>query len=60
MKIVPDSNIILALAISLPYTSASLAKMQQWQQEKAELIVPTLWFRNFSNFELRSQLSMIF
>ena len=43
MKIVPDSNIILALAIPLPYTSASLAKMQQWQQEKAELIVPTLW-----------------
>jgi predicted nucleic acid-binding protein len=43
MKIVPDSNIILALAIPLPYTSASLTKMQQWQQEKAELIVPTLW-----------------
>jgi len=32
MKIVPDSNIILALAIPLPYTSASLTKMQQWQQ----------------------------
>ena len=43
MKIVPDANIILALAIPLPYTSASLVKMQQWQQENARLIVPTLW-----------------
>ena len=43
MKIVPDSNIILALALPLPYTSASLVKMQQWQQENAELIVPILW-----------------
>ncbi|MDY6805145.1 MAG: type II toxin-antitoxin system VapC family toxin [Cyanobacteriota bacterium] len=43
MKIVPDSNIILALALPLPYTSAALVKMQQWQRENAELIVPTLW-----------------
>ncbi|WP_293137314.1 hypothetical protein [Okeania sp. SIO3I5] len=43
MKIVPDSNIILALAIALPYTSVSLAKTQQWQEENAELIVPSLW-----------------
>jgi len=43
MKIVPDSNIILALAIPLPYTSVSLAKIQQWQQENTELIVPSLW-----------------
>ena len=43
MKIVPDSNIILALALPLPYTSASLVKIEQWQREDAELIVPTLW-----------------
>ncbi|WP_202224944.1 hypothetical protein [Okeania sp. KiyG1] len=33
----------MALLIPLPYTSVSLAKMQQWQQENAELIVPSLW-----------------
>lgn len=43
MKIVPDSNIILALAIPLPYTPTSLVKMQYWRQENAQLIVPTLW-----------------
>jgi len=43
MKIVPDANIILALAIPLPYSSAALSKIQQWQQQKVSLIVPNLW-----------------
>jgi len=43
MKVVPDSNIIVAQVLTLPYTSAAIAKMQQWQEQKAEFLVPVLW-----------------
>lgn len=43
MKVIPDSNIVVALVITLPYSEAAIHKIQQWQQQKAELVVPTLW-----------------
>jgi predicted nucleic acid-binding protein len=43
MKVVPDSNLIVALVLTLPYTSASRRKMQQWQEQNVELVVPALW-----------------
>ncbi|MBF2008587.1 MAG: type II toxin-antitoxin system VapC family toxin [Chlorogloeopsis fritschii C42_A2020_084] len=43
MKIVPDSNIVLALVLTLPYTPASINKMREWQEQNTELLVPTLW-----------------
>ncbi len=43
MKVVPDSNLIVALVLTLPYTSASKRKMQQWQEQNVELVVPALW-----------------
>lgn len=43
MKVMPDSNIVLALVITLPYSEAAIRKMQQWEQQKAEFVVPTLW-----------------
>lgn len=43
MKIVPDSNLVVALVISLPYSEAAARKMQAWQEQNAELLVPTLW-----------------
>ncbi len=43
MKIVPDSNLVLALVISLPYSETALHKMQEWQEQNAQLLVPTLW-----------------
>lgn len=44
MKVVPDSNLIVALVISLPYSQAASEKMrQQWQQEKTDILVPFLW-----------------
>ncbi len=43
MKVVPDSNLALALMISLPYSDAASRKMQEWQNQNAEILVPTLW-----------------
>lgn len=43
MKIVPDSNLVLALVLTLPYTSASTRKIREWEEQNAELLVPTLW-----------------
>lgn len=43
MKILPDSNLVLALVLTLPYTPASIRKMQEWQEQNVELLVPTLW-----------------
>ena len=43
MKVVPDSNLIVALVISLPYSQAASDKMRQWQQEKTDILVPFLW-----------------
>lgn len=43
MRIVPDSNLVVALVISLPYSEAAISKMQEWQGQNAKLIVPTLW-----------------
>ncbi|MBO1346551.1 MAG: type II toxin-antitoxin system VapC family toxin [Hormoscilla sp. GUM202] len=43
MKVVPDSNLIVALVIPVPYTAAATRKMQQWQNTNVELVVPTLW-----------------
>ena len=43
MKIVPDSNIFIALVISLAYSQAAIDKMEEWEQQNAELLVPTLW-----------------
>ncbi|MBC6420925.1 MAG: type II toxin-antitoxin system VapC family toxin [Hormoscilla sp. SP12CHS1] len=43
MKIMPDSNIFIALVISLPYSQAAIDKMAEWEQQNVELLVPTLW-----------------
>ncbi len=43
MMIVPDSNLVLALVISLPYSDAASRKMQEWQYQNAKMLVPTLW-----------------
>jgi predicted nucleic acid-binding protein len=43
MKIVPDANLVVALVISLPYSEAATRKMREWQEQNAELLVPTLW-----------------
>lgn len=43
MKVVPDSNIFIALMISLAYSQAAIDKMEEWEQQNAELLVPTLW-----------------
>lgn len=42
-KVVIDANISLALALPLPYSGGAVARMQAWQREQAELLVPTLW-----------------
>lgn len=44
MKIVPDSNLIVAQVIPLPYSEKATQKLQQWQDQQAELLVPTLCF----------------
>ena len=43
MKIVLDSNVAVALVIELPYSEASLQKMQSWQTEDVQMVVPSLW-----------------
>ncbi|MBD2182585.1 type II toxin-antitoxin system VapC family toxin [Aerosakkonema funiforme] len=43
MKVVPDSNLVVAQIIPLPYSQVAIRKIQQWQEQKAELVVPTLW-----------------
>ncbi|MBC6472817.1 MAG: type II toxin-antitoxin system VapC family toxin [Hormoscilla sp. GM102CHS1] len=43
MKIMLDSNIFIALVISLPYSQAAIDKMAEWEQQNVELLVPTLW-----------------
>lgn len=42
-KVVIDANISLALALPLPYSEEAVARMQAWQREQVELLVPTLW-----------------
>lgn len=42
MKVVPDSNLIVAQVIPLAYSEAATRKMQEWLEQDAELIIPTL------------------
>ena len=37
MKVVPDSNIFIALVISLAYSQAAIDKMEEWEQQNTEL-----------------------
>ena len=43
MKIVIDANIIVALALPLPFSNAAAEKMRKWQEQNVEIVVPTLW-----------------
>ena len=43
MKIVIDANIIVALALPLPYSDAATEKIREWQEQEVEIVVPTLW-----------------
>lgn len=43
MKIVIDANIIVALALPLPYSNAATEKLRKWQEQNVELVAPTLW-----------------
>jgi predicted nucleic acid-binding protein len=43
LKIVIDANIIVALALPLPYSDAATEKIREWQEQEVELVVPTLW-----------------
>lgn len=42
-QVVIDANLSLALAISLPYSPHAVTKMNEWQQQGTNLLVPTLW-----------------
>ncbi|OQY44716.1 MAG: hypothetical protein B6242_12115 [Anaerolineaceae bacterium 4572_78] len=43
MKIVLDSNVAVALGMTLPYSSHAHSQMDVWQKMDCELLVPTLW-----------------
>jgi predicted nucleic acid-binding protein len=43
LKIVIDANIIVALALPLPYSNAATEKLRKWQEQNVELVAPTLW-----------------
>lgn len=43
MKVVIDANIALALVIPLPYSAMATDQMRAWQNDGAQLFVPTLW-----------------
>jgi predicted nucleic acid-binding protein len=42
-KVIIDANICLALALPLPYSREAVDRMQVWQRDRVELLVPTLW-----------------
>lgn len=42
MKVVPDSNLIVAQVISLTYSEAATHKMQEWLDRDVDLVIPTL------------------
>jgi predicted nucleic acid-binding protein len=44
VKVVLDSNIILAQAIALDYSDRATEKFQQWLEQDTELFTPTLAF----------------
>jgi predicted nucleic acid-binding protein len=41
--VVIAANITLAQALPVAYTDLVMAKMDAWQRERVELVVPTLW-----------------
>jgi predicted nucleic acid-binding protein len=43
MRIVVDSNIILALAIPLAYSTQATKQMRIWQNNDTQLFAPALW-----------------
>lgn len=43
MSIVVDANIIIGLALPLPYSEAATGQMRKWQNQNEELVVPSLW-----------------
>ncbi len=42
MKVVPDSNLIVAQVIPLAYSEAATRKMQEWLDRDVDLVIPTL------------------
>ena len=43
MPIVIDANIIVSLALPLPYSKSATEKMKKWQERNMELVMPALW-----------------
>lgn len=43
MRAVIDANIVIALAIPLPYSAQAVQQMKLWQDDGTELFVPMLW-----------------
>jgi predicted nucleic acid-binding protein len=43
LKIVIDTNIIVALALPLAYSKAATKKIRKWKEQNIELVVPALW-----------------
>jgi predicted nucleic acid-binding protein len=41
--VVPDANLVMALAVELPYSERAIALMERWQRDRVPLYAPFLW-----------------
>ncbi len=43
MAVVIDANIGVAVILDLSYSDSAVQQMQQWQESRTEILVPSLW-----------------